>query len=715
MKKRKTYEVSVINKTYSKTYSDETKFYTSDTALELNFQLKEVEYDFDSAEIILLNVDDRSLVTRPVDKSAEGFTYELEDDIVEHYGEWKGQLKFNEGGEIYVSSPVVFRIENDLNNDRPPQLTDVRDWETLKQSAKDLIAEMGDVVTNEAARIEAEKVRVEGYREIRNIVDNFEIGENSVGTENIKNESIRIEKIEGYEGENFNLYRFEEHAIKGLFLNSSGQLITDVNNGAYAEVPVNQLTKYTLWRPDGKYTIGNGALVYKDKEDNIISFVELKKFQNGIYNDVPYITFETPANTTNVLFNLKLSTFDSTETTILVEGSALNDDLLNNKKVLKMFDANLVDQETRERLNNFISTVKGTGGNLYNKDRDYRDGMLSSTNGTISQADGWGMADVPVNDVSKVSIWKPDGNFSGQIGAIGFYKDDEKLGYSYTPAKSGAYNGVGFVTLDLPEGTNRILITTKSPKPAVDNSDGLIVVEGESINSNALEARLVSVNGYDVPKMDSSQSSKPYLDVKWTVVGDSLTELNDRSTKFYHEYIADELGFNVTNMGISGTGYKRRDEANNAFYQRILNVPTDTEVVTIFGSFNDLGAGAPHGTKNDTGTDTLGGAINTTIDNLYSILPTIPLGIISPTPWHTSKVNNPENSATTYAKLLEDICHDRGIPFLNLYHSSGLRPWEESYRNLVYDKDPVGNGTHPNEVGHKLISTQIREFLKTLI
>ena len=142
MKKRKTYEVSVINKTYSKTYSDETKFYTSDTALELNFQLKEVEYDFDSAEIILLNVDDRSLVTRPVSKSAEGFTYEIEDDIVEHYGEWKGQLKFNEGGEIYVSSPVSFRIENDLNNDRPPQLTEVTSWKELRKFADKLIADL---------------------------------------------------------------------------------------------------------------------------------------------------------------------------------------------------------------------------------------------------------------------------------------------------------------------------------------------------------------------------------------------------------------------------------------------------------------------------------------------------------------------------------------------------------------------------------------------
>ena len=157
MKKRKTYEVSVINKTYSKTYSDQTKFYTSDTALELNFQIKEVEYDFDSAEIILLNVDDRSLVTRPISKNADGFTYELEDDIVEHYGEWKGQLKFNEGGEIYVSSPVSFRIENDLTNDRPPQLTEVNTWKNLRKIADGLI----DDIRSELELFEEKKLEIE--------------------------------------------------------------------------------------------------------------------------------------------------------------------------------------------------------------------------------------------------------------------------------------------------------------------------------------------------------------------------------------------------------------------------------------------------------------------------------------------------------------------------------------------------------------------------
>ena len=141
MRKRKIYEISVIDKTYSKIISDETKFYTSDTALELVFKLKETEYNFESAEIVLLNIDDRSLVTRPVVKNLDSFAYELDDDIIPHYGKWHGQLRF-EAGEIYVSSPVKFRIENDLSNERPPQLSDVQSWVSLKRYADGLVDEL---------------------------------------------------------------------------------------------------------------------------------------------------------------------------------------------------------------------------------------------------------------------------------------------------------------------------------------------------------------------------------------------------------------------------------------------------------------------------------------------------------------------------------------------------------------------------------------------
>ena len=202
MKKRKTYEISVIDKTYSKVISDETKFYTSDTALELEFKLKEIEYTFESSEIVLLNIDDRSLVTRPVTKSLNSFTYELEDDIIAHYGEWRGQLRFEQAGEIYVSSPVKFRIENDLSNERPPQLSDVQSWVSLKRYADSLVDELKQAVLS-----------VEGMDDTFNANETirqsqFETSEQSRQTtfetnesEREKGESVRVETFQTNETE----------------------------------------------------------------------------------------------------------------------------------------------------------------------------------------------------------------------------------------------------------------------------------------------------------------------------------------------------------------------------------------------------------------------------------------------------------------------------------------------------------------------------------
>ena len=152
MKKRKTYEISLIDKTYSKTISDETKFYTSDTSLELVFKLKETEYTFESAEIVFLNINDKSLITRRVVKSDEGFVYTFEKDVIAHYGEWKAQLMFIENVDAHVASPIKFRIENDLYNTKPQALSDVVSWVNLKLYAEKLVGEFKQAVDEAFAK-----------------------------------------------------------------------------------------------------------------------------------------------------------------------------------------------------------------------------------------------------------------------------------------------------------------------------------------------------------------------------------------------------------------------------------------------------------------------------------------------------------------------------------------------------------------------------------
>ena len=204
--------------------------------------------------------------------------------------------------------------------------------------------------------------------------------------------------------------------------------------------------------------------------------------------------------------------------------------------------------------------------------------------------------------------------------------------------------------------------------------------------------------------------SQMWSSYKWTCVGDSLTDYNTRTSVHYFDYVSAATGINVVNMGVSGSGYAKGDSYN--FMTRISDVPTDSDVVTIFGSGNDGSAGLPLGTASDTGTETLGGVINTTIDNLYAIMPVVNLGIVTPTPWQG---NMPSNNGwmENYSNLLVEICRRRSIPCLDLFHCSNLNPNSAEVRTLAYSKDN-GGGVHPDELGHKLIAPRFKAFLETL-
>lgn len=199
--------------------------------------------------------------------------------------------------------------------------------------------------------------------------------------------------------------------------------------------------------------------------------------------------------------------------------------------------------------------------------------------------------------------------------------------------------------------------------------------------------------------------------LKWYCMGDSLTERNTRTDVSYHDYVAGKTSIQVINGGISGTGYKNPADADKAFYQRITSIPADVDVITIFGSGNDLGYTL--GSVTDTGTDTVCGCINTTIDTIRATYPTAQLGVVSPTPWQH---NEPGDNGTMaqYANALAEICKRKSVPFLDLFRCSGLHPNDSAFREVAYSKDD-GNGVHPDETGHKMIAGQFYTFLQSLI
>jgi lysophospholipase L1-like esterase len=278
-----------------------------------------------------------------------------------------------------------------------------------------------------------------------------------------------------------------------------------------------------------------------------------------------------------------------------------------------------------------------------------------------------------------------------------------------------------------------------------------------------------------------NDAGKKWIGKKWAAVGDSLTELipsgaNSKTSKHYHHYIAEETGIIAVDMGRSGSGYAKRKDEGLAFFQRIVTAPDDVDVVTIFGSVNDLTTNMALGdaTDNileaDTAAEptTICGHINRAVNVLFAMLPTVRLGLITPAP---TKVYRPfdtdNNLLVDYAKKIVEICHLRGIPCLDLFHCSGLRPWEKVYRDALFSKDiewrmvslnpgsgvykdgakytgdptagalvegartesgeavyldengvyysPANQGTHPNEEGQALIASRIKAFLETLL
>ena len=165
MEKRKVFKISIIDKEISRTEFDRNTFYTSDSELSLVFKLIERDYSYDHGEILLYNENDKSFVTRPINKKENDFVYELDLDIIPHYGKWKAQLRLVNDGDVYTSKPFEFVIENDLSNLAPqPTLTDINNWATLKQSANELIDEMEDVIVG-VENAELGRVNKENFRQ----------------------------------------------------------------------------------------------------------------------------------------------------------------------------------------------------------------------------------------------------------------------------------------------------------------------------------------------------------------------------------------------------------------------------------------------------------------------------------------------------------------------------------------------------------------------
>ena len=270
---------------------------------------------------------------------------------------------------------------------------------------------------------------------------------------------------------------------------------------------------------------------------------------------------------------------------------------------------------------------------------------------------------------------------------------------------------------------------------SIEDSDNLtetIVIprDGAYLEINELMLNTVT----KLEKAISIKSNLPLSGKNWTAIGDSWTQIHSDKNQSYVDYVSQITGFTAKNAGAGGTGYVAggANNWNNQFYKH--EIPNNSDIYTIFGSFNDAYAtNFKFGKKSDTGTDTLWGAMLATINHVYDANPDALIGVITPGPWGAINpfVNNKMSSlcahddsginempinewAEQYVSTLAEFAKAYSLPLLDLYHGSGLRPWNNNFINSYYHGTNDTDTTHPNaKAMQKYIAPRIASFIES--
>lgn len=370
--------------------------------------------------------------------------------------------------------------------------------------------------------------------------------------------------------------------------------------------------------------------------------------------------------------------------------------------------------------------------NLYSGEQNV-EGYKLNQGGTPTVTEGGVYASIPVDGGSTVYVCYGVAVdlSSSYVGTLRFSNNGTAVSNIQRIQEhviDGDCRGYKVAKLKVPFNATRLdlnITISIDSKGTIYNATGTLLVSNTDLRLVRFgeEVTVDKINGIELrdnqarKQIEEINNRKVWQGKKWACVGDSLTDpTTGYTTHYYHDYIAERTGIEVVNMGVRGTAYSKATDGNNRFYDRIVNVPTDADVITIFGSFNDLAANLPIGEVNDTEPTTVAGYINATFDALYSIMPLAKVGVITPTPWdgfnEYEEGTASSDNAKAYVDLLIAICKKRSIPCLDLFRQSNLRPWDETFKNLAYYN---ADGTHPNATGHDIIAPKFLEFLKTLM
>lgn len=571
-----------------------------------------------------------------------------------------GQVSFNTNGSIQHQIDVLDNKKfntSDLNTYLAGQIsTDVASWLNTN------VNPVGSAVTVD------ESLSISGSA-----------ADAKITGDNLNNVKSHLNKFESYIASTL-LNGYDKNSVKssnGYWSNLNGNFVSNSNFLACNKyAPVKSSTKYSLWYGDGSA----GRYCY------VCWYDVQKRFISG--SNMPSSNIITsPANAYYVRLSVQKDKVDYVfcegETYTGYHAYGIYAEMTDNVVI-----PDVVDIKKEFAIFSYTSTEE-TG--------------YMGSNGEVNSSET-SFHCLVTNDIECKQGDKFKYTGSGKWGAYSYVT----LLYG-TVVDAGQIDGTDEITI--PSGVDSIRFSSFAI------SSNTIVLNVKRIYPVTM-ADKIKKNTEDIETI-KEQGALLLKDIKIDIIGDSWSAVNDTADTKYTNLLITRDQANLNVIAYSGSGFHKPTSGNKPFYTQANSVRTDADIVLIFGSFNDVSDivdGTTIGDVTDSGTTTICGCINTTINNILSRNPAAKILFMTPGAWAGYNANNDGNNvnnptALLYVKAIEDVCYKRGYPCFDALRSMNLKPWINDFKT-AYQPD----GTHPNNAGHlKYVYPVIKHYLESFV
>lgn len=370
-----------------------------------------------------------------------------------------------------------------------------------------------------------------------------------------------------------------------------------------------------------------------------------------------------------------------------------------------------------------LESLKGRDGN---DGKQGADGKSITIEETITNNQG--DKEVHFSDGTTLVIPKGQDGKQGEAGKNGENGIDGQDGKSVTVTSERGKDdegndGIKFTFYHEIDGEKTQEIASSFIRDGKDGKDGTSVdIDHTEEIDNDLKIYFTNGKSLFLPKTkvvetntSGSTEVSQLKDLVGVFIGDSITEVNLRTEKNYHQFIADRTGLKNINLGHSGTGYQDR---KNAFTE-IKEAP---DFITVFLGTNDYGlvGGKTRelGTAKEHKAGTVAGSIYYTLLQLSNSFPTTPIGVMTPIPRAECNpfkevANSKGYTLGQLTEVIKELASSFSFPVLDLYNESNLRVWNETVNKTFFSlSNGSYDGLHPNAKGHEYLSYMIERFIE---